>query len=252
MLKLLIIICLALILSFHYSQTKTTSDKIRIKEEGSGKYTTQYFYNPDGRVSAIKTFGYDTMFYRYHDSIVINSIKVTDYGKQHLRTDSMIIGKNCWVVQNYIRDGPNSDFACYSYTDKGFLCPSRVNHGVIYSDSTSYIYNKDGSLKTESNFTKRRLLVIDYYYYYTDKPNTIGNENKGQSYMGNDGKHPLKELLRIRPGNKDTTRFIYKYDFDNENRIIRQYNYGLPTYYEYVPPVPDTIQLLGSTSFTYY
>ncbi len=56
------------------------------------------------------------------------------------------------------------------------------------------------------------------YEYYLDKPNTIGNLNKGIPVFGNQSKNLVKKIVQDLSGSRST--LTYNYEFDSQSRVV--------------------------------
>jgi len=73
--------------------------------------------------------------------------------------------------------------------------------------------------------------LITHYEYYLDKPNTIGNQNFGEPFLGKSSKNLLKSQW-----SKRDAKVTYLYTFDKKGRVIGMIEKDKPqgiTSYEY-------------------
>jgi len=63
------------------------------------------------------------------------------------------------------------------------------------------------------------------FKYYTEQFNTIGNENRGITFFGKQNTNLLLSISDQNWQSADTLRLTtaYRYEFDNKNRVIKQY-----------------------------
>jgi hypothetical protein len=86
--------------------------------------------------------------------------------------------------------------------------------GNLITSVYQYMANDTAILNGNSNFS-----------YFTDKRNTIGNENKGISFLGKQNKNLLQTVLDNKWLSSDTLRVTtnYRYEYDDHNRVVKQY-----------------------------
>lgn len=75
------------------------------------------------------------------------------------------------------------------------------------------------------------------FQFYTDKKNTIGNENRGMSFLGKQNKNPIKKTTYSNFSGSDfvdTETISFTYEYDAKGRITKQLsddgNYTIYTY----------------------
>jgi hypothetical protein len=97
-----------------------------------------------------------------------------------------------------------------------------------------------GTHRYEKSYSAGNLITSTYQYmandtviqngastfkYYSDKSNTIGNENRGIAFLGKQNTNLLSNILDQKWLTTDTLSLItdYRYEFDSKNRVIKQY-----------------------------
>ncbi len=86
--------------------------------------------------------------------------------------------------------------------------------GNLFSTIHEYMANDTVLLSGISSFT-----------YYTDKTNSIGNLNRGISFLGKQNNNLLLSISDQRWHSTDTvkSKTNYQYEFDSHNRVVKQY-----------------------------
>lgn len=97
---------------------------------------------------------------------------------------------------------------------------------IEYTQNISYTY--DGDNLSERHSTSMSFSSVIQYTYYTDKENTIGNQNMGQPYLGKQSKNLAKTITG------QGTPLEYTYDFYSNGNVKAVYrNNYLHAEYEY-------------------
>lgn len=95
-----------------------------------------------------------------------------------------------------------------------------------YTQNISYAY--DGDNLSERHSTSMSFSSVIQYTYYTDKENTIGNQNMGQPYLGKQNKNLVQTINGV------ASMFQYTYDFYSNGNVKAVYrNNYLHAEYEY-------------------
>lgn len=170
-------------------------------------YTIDYFYLPDGRIDSSSYFGNLPTYkkYTYPANKVIESYsdRINEYT---LNTEGYAASVTIKDTQGY-----TLNTYTYNYDTDGH----RIYNGGAYA----YV---DGNLMTISGSP-------GYSYTYTDKPNTISSENKGQKYLGKDSRNLAATITAIAP----PEAYSYTYQFDSLNRVVRVEDGRSVTTYSY-------------------
>ncbi len=186
----------------------------KVKTIRSGGATDHIDYDSEGR--CVKVEGarhrYD---YTYEPGKVI--VKITDLESNGVQTSTYELN-----AQGYVTGENNT---AYSYTKEGYL--KTVSTLGSPNRFTNYLYNSVtgllDSITVEGNGWER----TDIYTYYTDKQQTIGNDNLGREFMGKSLPHPVKSIVTWRaappPVYREKARTTsYTYLYDEQGRIVRQ------------------------------
>lgn len=163
--------------------------------------TYTYTYNADGKLASELTDVNSGVNYAYSG----NKITTTD-----LNGDTLLVYTT--NTEGYVVIGVDpANTYVYEYNDDWNMIN---NNGNVATWG-------DGNRLTANN-------GVNVYTYYTDKTNTVGNENKGQKYFGVDSKNLVKSLAF---SNFSTTN--YTYEFDAQNRVTKRLSVNSTETYTY-------------------
>lgn len=201
-------------------------------EQSEGGNTTYFYYDNEGR--CVKMEGDIQRYeYTYEPGKVV--VKITDLQSNGVETFTYELN-----AQGYLAKESNS---AYTYTQEGYLkTQSTLGNPNRF---TNYHYNSAtgllDSMTIEGNGWEQTLV----YTYYTDKQQTIGNDNLGRMYQGKSIPHPVKSIIAWRaapaPVYREKVRTTnYTYLYDEQERIVKQ---GIST---------DNASGSGSVIYTYY
>lgn len=173
-------------------------------------------YNGDGNVSRTVSKYYNdggteisntTTTFSYND----NKIELSDGSYYSLYDDGMVISNSMLTGQNI------------TYDSDGFITE-------IQTGTEAYVhYYENGNLdKIDIEYSNNVAQPYSQYAYYTDKENTIGNQNMGQPYLGKQSKNLAKTITG------QGTPLEYTYDFYSNGNVKAVYrNNYLHAEYEY-------------------
>jgi len=234
----IISLCLINIMSFSCKKDNNNTNVIPListtltYNNGKLLYKDTFVYNMDNKLS-------------YYSYTYNNSFSNFDYHEQY-----NYVGNNLIICKKYMYNNLNLNISIDSMTlnGNGFCILDRQNSGEGNGFSlTNYKYNSDGyriefdhsdsffnpfvgTINTIKYIISGKNTIIDTikrndnsidierYEYYTDKTNTIGNENNGKTFMG---KQDIN-LIKIYISNSDSV--IYNYEFDKKGRVINIIN----------------------------
>ena len=176
-----------------------------------------YAYDSLGRLT--KSF-YSNSFparteYRYTETTVTG----TDFGTNGTSFGERIIytiGANGLATsEKYIVSGGSAPIiTAYTYnTDRQLVEEIANEEGKAPVSRTINYFNKGNrdSIKSFS-ISNGKLLSYIRFEYYTDKPNLLGYENNGISYLGASSVNLLKKYVSIGLGDTTVTEFTYEFD----------------------------------------
>jgi len=203
----------------------------KVKTVTAGNDIRNFFYDSKGRVIKIGYALYGRGEYAYTDTGIVVSFYDTLNQFQYKQVYK--IGADGRAL-GYINPALFNDQLSYTYTSGGQLLTGtelRTLPGQpVYRWQTQYYYtnsNLDSSIVTltaDGSFGGGSALYYDSYY--TDKPNTLGNDNYGQAFLGVSSKNPVKDARDIghdNLGNYPATNYVYEYD--SLNRITKSTEY---------------------------
>jgi hypothetical protein len=199
----------------------------RIKTVSFDNDLRTYTYDSKGRVTKIVFSLYGRDEYSYTNTAITRTHydladTVTSAYVYKLDAKGMAIGFTSTSTPDYIY--------AMSYTAAGELSTNNEIHSKAGQpdrswDKTYYYTNNNlDSVATAYNDGTNTSTVKDYFdEYYTDKVNTIGNDNYGQAWLGASSRNALKAARDI---GSDNTGFqpqtTYQYEYDSQSRITKQ------------------------------
>ena len=196
--------------------------------------TVSYKYDGKGRIisynsDAVEASNYfKNVTFTYSESKIVEQVTLGD--KSTLTIESKLNGKGL-AISSVWKNGngeiQNSSEA--EYNDDGYLIHKKdVDKKGNYECSYSYTI-ENGNVVKKVRASNNGYGETETYTYYTDKPNTIGNEDGGLFYYGKQSKNLLKS--KTNGGHTDT----YTYEFDSKNRVTKQLcSDGSYTEYTYI------------------
>lgn len=192
--------------------------KTEIYDYGGFLDTATYFYDSQGRVASIthtNSGAPDTEIFTYTaDSIVVT-------GGQPRFT--YLLNSDGYASSLFVANGQSGFIYvddAYTYDTEGHLI-SRVN---LLNGLTRNFQWSEGNMISETLNGNHRYT----YTHLADKVNTIGNQNKGKSFLGVDSKNMAGSGVDVSTG--DTAYFSY--EFDSQNRVTKYVNVNTTyTYY---------------------
>ena len=196
----------------------------KIKTVTAGKDIRNYFYDDKGRVTKIMLVLYGRNEYAYTDTGVVISYYDTT-GKSTGKIVYKLNGRG-EMISNTSSFSPSSQNS-YQYTSAGQLLSATsilpLSGGGSNRWDYHYYYTGSNLDSIISTFNNAGGSNTYYDEYYTDKINTIGNDNYGQSFLGMSSKNPVKlarDIGSSGPGNYPQTSYTYEYD--SLDRIVVQ------------------------------
>lgn len=242
--KFLLLFLVAVVSTAFYTGAPVPREKHRVRMMvrylSDGKTdTTEYYYKADGHISYTEnpqkkkfscTYHYlpGMVIRRYHDDMRNRSF-----------SDTMFLNKK-GLVEKYVSGNRLVWTLMHFYNSDGQLIKSmNLEMNGKESYSTIYGYLNGNRISRSALDPSGSTYSWLKYQYYTDKPNTIGNENFGLDFAGADCRNPEKysslEFMG-RPNN-----YKYYYHYDERGRISIKAHYDV-----------ESGKLLDSTSYTYY
>ncbi|HLP52600.1 MAG TPA: hypothetical protein VK154_17045 [Chitinophagales bacterium] len=154
--------------------------------------TESYTYDANGRISTIT-----------HADYYYNGTTTYTFGSNTVSSASTYAGTRVYALN---AEG-------YATTE---TIPGDTTYTYLYDAAWHLLQDGEGTYEwTGDNLTTDRKIYQNYEY--TDKTNTIGNSNKGITFLGRDSKNlPSKRMAFI------PAECLFSYDFDAQNRVTRK------------------------------
>jgi hypothetical protein len=200
----------------------------------STNLTTFYIYSPSGKISEIRNSAavYKT-FFHYNANTVLVEFTVFDHvdssvpqilyylNGQGLAQRAVYRLPNGTTVKKveYVYDaGGNltNEVWYYALDSLPYFSRSITNSGGNATNISDMLRDSTGGLAPFAEYTST---------YFTDKNNSIGNINAGESFLGASSKNPAKDLT-ITVGGINTASSTYNYLYDESGRIISKVCYN--------------------------
>ena len=181
------------------------------------KDTSEYFYNTDGHISRIRNAKGYNVSYEYLPGKILR--KYTDALRGLYFTDTMILNKK-GLVEKLTSNNPSTIEQRRDYnSDKNMILNKYFSEDGNETTFSAYQYldgNEVSNTMTDWGNNKAGLAITSKYY--TDKPNTIGNENLGSDFTGASSKNPIQSstsrLVDLPP-----VIYHFNYHYDAKGRI---------------------------------
>ena len=202
--------------------------------------STEYFYNPDGRISRIQNSG-KTAFnttYNYLPGIILR--KYQDNAGTVGFVDTLFLNKSGMVIKTTSNNNVISPLKHQYDTSAQLIKSIHLDKAGKEGAYTSNSYSKGNKIAYTSYDASGKETGKGSYEYYTDKPNTIGNRNTGMDFAGVDSKNAEKSGSYQQTGMQPFS-YTCEYKYDEQSRI------SIRTQYD-----GATGKLKDSASYTYY
>ena len=160
-------------------------------------YSVGFAYNGDGLLSKKGVISYS---YQGDTMVMLSS------GAYYVLNDD--------GMAEYSNGSPDPIVNNMEYDSDG-----RAVSEMEYTQNISYAY--DGDNLSERHSTSMSFSSVIQYTYYTDKENTIGNQNMGQPYLGKQNKNLVQTINGV------ASMFQYTYDFYSNGNVKAVYQDGL-------------------------
>jgi len=189
---------------------------------GGNSSTETYSYNSNGRIFLLTQSDGSFIKYEYSNNKLI--MEHYQSGGSLLYTAFNKINSLGLVVS----DSMSSSYSKYEYDVNGYLIKElNYNNGILTDSSIYTIFNGNTISVTRNNLTTTYLYTVEYF---TDKSNTIGNENKGIGFWGKQSTNLVKSVAYSIVGQGQLSLEEYTYEFDINGRVSRQTITGDPGY----------------------
>jgi hypothetical protein len=135
--------------------------------------------------------------------------------------ETYILNSSGYPSKKYIQSstGDYTDSISMTYDSDGYILSSST---ISFGYTSKYTFTwSNGNLISKQDSTG---LNFERYTYYTDKINTVGNENKGMFFLGMKSKNLVKNYSGSIGGSID-----HSYEFDTRNRVKKETAIGANT-----------------------
>ena len=202
--------------------------------------SAEYVYNTDGSIASITNSKGTRTTYKYVGNMVVKELH-TPVVTGSSNIDTFLLNKSGLEesvinYQNGLRFDTKREYDEQRHLIRIFVAGDGLNQ---MHDLNSFFFNGGNEVKNIFWDDHKKPLQTDTYTYYTDKRNTIGNDNMGMSFLGAQSKNAIKEDKGI-TYDRDTFIVTYNYQFDERDRIslkVSRNKKGV---------------LMDSTAYTYY
>jgi hypothetical protein len=192
---------------------------------GGGNDSTLYTYNSDGNIATIyyNSSG-ERRVYTYTD----NEVSLTTYDGTgmaqytgHFYLNAQGLADSTYFVP--VSGNPSS--SRYIYNDAGSNIISRIYNPAGTLQSVYFYTEVGGNVVARADYSSTGTEISNSEFSYDQAhPNTIGEENKGFSFLGKQSDNLLTaDYIRLSWG---TYYYTYRYTFDSNNRVFSQIRYS--------------------------
>lgn len=182
---------------------------------------TNYYYTKDGKITSISGKG-GTVNFHYNGNAVIKQT-ITNDGRI-TNTDSMILDEHGHVILFLDPQYPTT-YHRMEYSPNGFRLSYAIFSNAQIILKCSFQNNGGNERWSTTVDEKGKTSDATYSKFLTDKENTIGNEQMGQSFMGRSSQNLVSES-KVVVSSKDTLTRIFNYHFDSKGRVINKVEYN--------------------------
>lgn len=169
-----------------------------ITNSGSSPYTETYTYDNKGRIKTILHSANSS----YSATFIYENNKITETIDNMNSSVTYTLNSAGYADIETDKIGLSEFVYSYEYDSDGHLIMINGSYAKSWTN---------GNLSFWANFSGVT------YSYLLDKNNTIGNENRGLSFLGNDSKNLVD--VESRSGLSPST---YAYQYDAQNRVIQK------------------------------
>jgi hypothetical protein len=213
---------------------------------GAEQRVTSFSYDSSARIVKI-LFNEIYEAQQYYDTVIYSgsTIKLITYNnnKKFLEQEVFTLNSNKLAVIMIDTLGDNKKSARMNFTTLNLL----EHEANIYGyDGNGYqtlelsTNEYGGTHRYDKTYSNGNLVSSTYQFmandtaiqngttafsYYEGKTNTIGNQNRGIPFLGKQNTNLLLSISDLKWHTTDTLRVIttYRYEFDDHNRVARQY-----------------------------
>ena len=230
------IFCVVLSLFIAFSSCKDSDNeeeqlilpaqKIKTITYYSGKsiiHHESYEYDSSGRLSKL-TYANSLQLTGAYDiySYASDKIIVERYDDQETQFDTDTIRLNANGLVIYRRNSPYSN----EYDGKGYLIKSKTVNGASVPTLITYQISNGNTIKMiKEEETVNKIVSTKNYTFLPNSVNTIGYENKGMPFYGNQDKNLIDEV-HTTGSNWPEENYTYAYEYDIQIRVTKRETIG--------------------------
>ena len=240
--KNLLFVVMIIVSAVFYSAAPVSKEKLRVKTaircRGTRADTTTYIYNEDGHVSEIRNSAKGAFItgYQYLPGMILRNYH--DKAGTVGFVDTFFLNKT-GQIGKAISNNKVVASLNHQYDSLFHLVKSTHLDGTTKGAYTSYVYLNGNKISYTSFDASGAETGKGSYEYYTDRSNTIGNENTGMDFAGSDSKNPEKSNTYQLKGMAPFS-YTSNYHYDGKGRVTVKAQYEIPSG-----------KLSDSTTYTY-
>ncbi len=181
------------------------------------KDTSEYFYNTDGHISRIRNAKGYNVSYEYFPGKILR--KYADALRGLNFTDTMTLNKK-GLIEKLTSNNPSTIEQRRDYNSDKNMTQNKYydkeGNETTYSACEYLGGNEVSNTMIDLGNNKTQMTLTSQYY--TDKANTIGNENLGSDFTGSGSKNPIQSSTS-RVAGFPTVIYHFNYHYDSKGRI---------------------------------
>jgi len=195
---------------------------------------TEVSYNSNNQVTEIAYFDYDqsnnlteinsddgsSVKYSYEASKVIAKV----YNSNNILTEKITYNLNSQGLASSVIDSSSSGISTqtYNYNGSGYVTSSCLTENT-FKDSVQLVISGGNIINLTDTVYFGTMVVSTgkiIYEYFTDKTNTIGEQNYGMSFVGKMNQNLVK--TEIQTFGVTPTVINYAYETDSQGRVTKK------------------------------
>jgi hypothetical protein len=173
------------------------------------------YYWPGGSLDAIDTY--------MLNSKGLATMVIFDSGKKE-RSSAVNLPKR----MNFNSNTSSLSQLLREYDANGYMVKETYYIFTSSADTATYWYTiKNGNINGINGISTNQsnpYSITETFSYYTDKQNTIGDQNSGIAFLGKQNNNLVKTLLYNLNNYSPPDTLQYWYKFDSKNRVIMSYS----------------------------
>lgn len=196
----------------------------KIKTITQAANTFTYSYDDKGRVSKVVSSSLGTTEYHYsNDSIYVSTFngagQVISTEILKLNVDGLVTHQTNPPLNNIDQSYGFSAAKQLTKTHLTLSSAGQPDFGIDYN--FFYSNNNNDSIRIIFSSGSTPTDTIDFHNeYFTDRINTIGNENSGLLHLGKSSQNLIRTSREVEAG--IVTISNYSYSYDSQNRVTEQ------------------------------